>query len=238
MLKVAAQDVWAWAYVDFLPNAQRGVLAEYIVARAVGATSSPRMMWDAMDVTCPKGVRIEVKSAAYPQAWQQTELSKIRFDIAPKRTWDQASRRYSPSPARTAAVYVFALFETKDRALADPLDLRSGSWSRWLRSFSSCSTVPWIRGCSAPAAAASQSRASLGAVRPGGRCAANGLTGVPPNAWPRVHLPASAPRLQRLPPVRLPRWRQNSQSHLICFGTNLGRHQRRGLLSASSVHKT
>ena len=127
MVKVAAQDVWAWAYADFLPNAQRGVLAEYIVALAAGATSSPRVMWDAVDVTSPRGLRIEVKSAAYLQAWQQTELSKIRFDIEPKRTWDHASRRYSPSPARTAEVYVFALFETKDRALADPLDL--AQWS-------------------------------------------------------------------------------------------------------------
>jgi hypothetical protein len=127
MMKVAAQNVWAWAYADFLANAQRGVLAEYIVARAVGATSSLRVMWDAVDVTSPNGLRIEVKSAAYLQAWQQTQLSKIRFDIAPKRTWEPETGRYSPSPARTAAVYVFALFETKDRALADPLDL--AQWS-------------------------------------------------------------------------------------------------------------
>jgi hypothetical protein len=128
ILKVAAQDVWAWAYADFVPNAQRGVLAEYIVALAVGATNSPRVMWDAVDVTSPKGLRIEVKSAAYLQAWQQTELSKIRFDIAPKRTWDPETSRYLSSPARTAAAYVFALFETTDRALADPLDLEQWSF--------------------------------------------------------------------------------------------------------------
>lgn len=127
MSKVAAQDVWAWAYADFLPNAQRGVLAEYIVALAVGAENSPRVMWDAVDVTSPKGVSIEVKSAAYLQAWQQTQPSKIRFDIAPKRTWDPEISRYLSSPARNAEVYVFALFETKDRALADPLNL--AQWS-------------------------------------------------------------------------------------------------------------
>jgi hypothetical protein len=133
-MKIPAPDVWRWAYSDFLPNAQRGVLAEYIVALAVGAESNARKMWDAVDVVSPRGVRIEVKSAAYLQAWEQAEPSKIRFDIAPRRIWDKDTKRYACSPSRAADVYVFALFETTGQALADPLDL-----AQW--SFRSCDSA-------------------------------------------------------------------------------------------------
>ncbi len=126
-MKIPEQDVWKWAYADFLPNAQRGVLAEYIVALAVGAASTARKMWDAVDVVSPTGLQIEVKSASYLQAWRQTSLSRIRFDIAPKRVWEEKSRQYSEVASRRAAVYVFALFETIELEKADPLEL--GQWS-------------------------------------------------------------------------------------------------------------
>lgn len=41
-------------------NNVRGDLAEFLVARAVGATG-PRVEWDAYDVLAPDGTRIEVK---------------------------------------------------------------------------------------------------------------------------------------------------------------------------------
>lgn len=133
-MKVRAIDVWGWAYSDFLSNAQRGVLAEYIVAMASGVVGRPRIMWDAVDVTGPNGLRIEVKSAAYLQAWEQKANSRVRFDIAPKRTWDKATGTFSGALRRSASIYVFALFETTDRTFADPLDT-----SQW--SFFVCTTV-------------------------------------------------------------------------------------------------
>jgi hypothetical protein len=81
-------DFWQWAYSDFLSNALRGVLAEYIVAQAVGCTHRPRTEWDAYDLKTDSGLKIEVKSAAYLQSWQQKRLSPIRFDIGRKKGWD------------------------------------------------------------------------------------------------------------------------------------------------------
>jgi hypothetical protein len=88
-MRIAAREVWSWAYANFLPNVQRGVLAEYLVAAAVGATESPRKVWETVDVTSPNGLKIEVKSAAYLQDWHQSKPSSIRFDISAKRAWDE-----------------------------------------------------------------------------------------------------------------------------------------------------
>lgn len=58
-------DFWRWAYSDFLSNTLRGVLAEYIVASALGCTEAPRREWHAYDLVTAGGIRVEAKSAAY-----------------------------------------------------------------------------------------------------------------------------------------------------------------------------
>ena len=68
---------WRWSSSDLLGNALRGVLAEFIVASALGITERPREEWDAYDLITPSGLKVEVKSSAYLQSWQQTKLSKI-----------------------------------------------------------------------------------------------------------------------------------------------------------------
>lgn len=47
---------------DLRTNNTRGYLAEYLVAKAVGATTC-RVEWDTYDVLTPEGPRVEVKSA-------------------------------------------------------------------------------------------------------------------------------------------------------------------------------
>ena len=47
MKSINASDFWQWAYSDFMSNALRGVLAEYIVAHAANCTHCPRTEWDA-----------------------------------------------------------------------------------------------------------------------------------------------------------------------------------------------
>ncbi|HLP27552.1 MAG TPA: hypothetical protein VK147_02850 [Candidatus Didemnitutus sp.] len=84
-----------WAYSDHLSNANRGVLAEYIVGLAVGATEKPRVEWDKYDLVTPGGVSIEVKSSAYPQSWNNPKPSTIVFDIAPRTWWDAATNTYA-----------------------------------------------------------------------------------------------------------------------------------------------
>jgi hypothetical protein len=120
----------AWAASAVLGNTLRGVLAEYLVARAVGDTSEVRIEWDAVDVITPSKIKIEVKPAAYIQEWKQKRPSVITFDIARKLWFDNSTGQYAQVPSRPADVYVFALFtwaenlEDKKAAHAAILDAR------------------------------------------------------------------------------------------------------------------
>ncbi len=114
---------WRWAASDLVGNALRGVLAEFLVAQAVGGCENVRAEWDACDLRTVTGLRIEVKSAAYLQSWSQRALSNISFDIAPKRGWDATTNTSALSPCRSSDVYVFALLAHQEKATVDPLDL-------------------------------------------------------------------------------------------------------------------
>ena len=116
-------DYWRWAHSDIASNSERGKLAEYIVKCAVGASSPCRIEWDAVDVIAPDGTRIEVKSSAYLQTWKCSKLSKIQFDIAPKKSWDSESNQYFQSIGRNSDVYVFCLFSCKNPSIANPMNL-------------------------------------------------------------------------------------------------------------------
>lgn len=96
------------------------------MAQAVGCTHRPRVEWDAYDLTTDAGLRIEVKSAAHLQSWQQKRLSPIRFDIGMKKGWDAATNINAPEASRTADVYVFCVFTAQERGAANPLAL--GQW--------------------------------------------------------------------------------------------------------------
>jgi hypothetical protein len=59
-------DFWRWNESDLLSNATRGVLAEFLVATAIGIDIRKcREEWAAYDLETPEGIKIEVKSAAY-----------------------------------------------------------------------------------------------------------------------------------------------------------------------------
>jgi hypothetical protein len=58
-------DYWVWAFSDLAGNTERGVLAEYLVAMAIGAKSPVRNSWGAYDLDAPDGTKFEVKSAAF-----------------------------------------------------------------------------------------------------------------------------------------------------------------------------
>ena len=62
-----------WAYSDVSSNASRGILAEYIVASALGIAAATRREWDAYDLETQDGVKLEIKSASYLQSWAQAK---------------------------------------------------------------------------------------------------------------------------------------------------------------------
>ena len=122
----ALLDYWRWAESDLLNNTRRAIVAEYLVARAVGAADKPRVEWASFDVETPEGVRIEVKSSAYVQSWKQDGLSVVSFDIAPRKSsWNPATGTevvHDP-PRRVADVYVFCVLGDESGSEPDPLDL-------------------------------------------------------------------------------------------------------------------
>lgn len=117
-------DFWSWAHSDMISNAERGRFAEYIVSCALQSPSQYRIEWDAVDVVASNGIKVEVKSSAYLQAWSQEKFSSIQFDIAPKKSWDSVNNLYSETKLRSADVYVFCLFASMDSKTANPLDLK------------------------------------------------------------------------------------------------------------------
>ena len=123
MKKIDKADFWRWAHSDFLSNAQRGVLAEYIVGKALNCLREKRVEWDAHDLVTDEGIKVEVKSAAYIQSWAQKKLSDVRFDIGRKQSWFAKTNAFNDRRERAADVYVFCVLAEKDRERVDPLDI-------------------------------------------------------------------------------------------------------------------
>ena len=115
-------DFWSWAYSNFLENRIRGVFAEFLVAVALGVSDQPRIEWNAYDLVY-RSLRIEVKTSAYLQAWQQNGLSAINFDIAKKQGWDAATNTYADEPERGSDCYVFCVNTETDLDLGGEPDV-------------------------------------------------------------------------------------------------------------------
>lgn len=123
-------DFWRWAASDLVGNTARGILAEYIVAMALGVADGVRSGWDAFDLTTPSGVKIEVKSAAYLQAWYHKKLSAAVFTIRPTRIWNPDTNELDTEVKRQADIYVFCVLKHTDKASLDPLNLNQ--WDFYL----------------------------------------------------------------------------------------------------------
>ncbi|GIV71209.1 hypothetical protein [Caldilinea sp.] len=123
-LGVTLLDFWRWSSSDLVSNTTRGVLAEFIVASALGIKlDSVRDEWGAFDLITPEGITIEVKSAAYIQSWSQRSLSFITFRVPKTRAWNADTNVQEKEPRRQAQVYVFALLAHQDKASIDPLNV-------------------------------------------------------------------------------------------------------------------
>jgi hypothetical protein len=117
-------EFWRWAFSDLRTNIVRGVLAEFLVAKAVGDPSPLRQAWDNFDVTTPSGIHVEVKSSAYLQSWRQREHSRIVFTGLTWREWSDQTNELAQERTLRADVYVFATHTCRQPDQYDPLDLR------------------------------------------------------------------------------------------------------------------
>ena len=116
-------DFWRWSASNVLENTLRGVFAEFIVACSLGVHKKQRVEWEPFDLLSDENVRIEVKSAAYVQAWEQTHFSAISFDIRPTSLWDKKTRTYSATKERRSDLYIFCVLGCSDSWDVDPFEL-------------------------------------------------------------------------------------------------------------------
>ncbi|MCK9795954.1 hypothetical protein M1843_19590 [Isoptericola sp. 4D.3] len=125
------RDFWAYALSNLKENAARGYLAEFLVAKAVGAMGS-RIEWDAYDVLAPEGTTIEVKTSGHAQTWERRGPVVLKFGGLPggregtkvKRSWSAATG--GMTDAFVADVYVFCVQTTTADRPYDGLDI--GAW--------------------------------------------------------------------------------------------------------------
>lgn len=117
------QDFWAWNSSNLLNNTLRGAYCEFLVSAAVGADlTGVNDDWTPYDILMPPDIRLEVKSASYIQAWEQSKLSSIQFSIRPTRAWNPIGG-YESEVRRQSDSYVFCLYKETVRDRADPLNL-------------------------------------------------------------------------------------------------------------------
>ncbi len=136
--KRKALDFWRWAYSDLIQNITRGIVAEFIVAWAIGADNKPRQPWDSFDLITREDKQIEVKATAYLQAWTYTKKVIPKFVISPKRTWSE-SQGLAKTASFNADIYVLCYFNEKNRSSADPMNL--DQWDFWVLSKSELMTL-------------------------------------------------------------------------------------------------
>jgi hypothetical protein len=116
-------DFWKWRMSNLLNNTDRGALAEFIVATSIGLEDRITDSWHEFDLVADRGkIRIEIKSASYIQAWEQSRLSTIRFSIRKTSRLFPETNTYSDLK-RHSDLYVFCLLKHKDRETINPLKL-------------------------------------------------------------------------------------------------------------------
>jgi hypothetical protein len=131
-LPATVLEFWQWAFSDLRDNTLRGVLAEFLVATAVGDNRGPRIGWDNFDVQTPSGVTVEVKCSAFLQSWPQRGPSRLSFGRLRARWWDPDTGTEVVDDPIRAQVFVFAIQTQQDHELYDMLDV--DHWEFWTAS--------------------------------------------------------------------------------------------------------
>ncbi|MDE2706087.1 MAG: hypothetical protein OXI35_13540 [Gemmatimonadota bacterium] len=117
-------NFWQWSASNLIDNTQRGALAEYIVALAIGSVDDTRRPeWASYDIKTPADIKVEVKSSAYIQNWAQKKASTPRFSIRQAFAWNPDTSTHSDEKIRDSDIYVFCLHKHRDKETLDPLDV-------------------------------------------------------------------------------------------------------------------
>jgi hypothetical protein len=96
----------------------------------LGIKETASTSWESYDMETSEGVKIEVKTSAYLQAWKQTKLSIPSFGIAKKQGWVGETNEWDGKHKRHADIYVFCLLHHQDKDSVEPLDVNQ--WTFFL----------------------------------------------------------------------------------------------------------
>lgn len=109
-------EFWSWNTSDLLNNAMRWKLAEFIIAKALWIANTFRIEWDEYDLVY-NDLKIEIKSWAYIQSWEQDKYSNIVLTVKPTKDYNWTDFK------RQSDIYIFAILSYKDAKTINPLKL-------------------------------------------------------------------------------------------------------------------
>ncbi|WP_157592149.1 hypothetical protein [Solirubrobacter soli] len=120
-------DFWRWAMGDLQMNTARGLLIEWLIARAVGDPSAFRVEWGPYDVLAADGTKVETKATGLLQGWAMKRQSTPPWTfgaVAADTVWTEELGEYVPvDPQSRVHVWVFALHTATEQEQYDPLDV-------------------------------------------------------------------------------------------------------------------
>lgn len=132
-------DFLSWAYSDLCDDVNKGIFAEWLVAKILDIKSPRRYLWANCDMETSSGVRIEVKASAYWQSWKALnpdgslkDLSnviiqpdnKIRFGgLVAKDTIDNSKQEFG---SLKSDYYCFCFHTEKNYEVWNAMDI-----SKW-----------------------------------------------------------------------------------------------------------
>lgn len=134
ILDFKLSDFWSWNTSDLLNNAMRWKLAEYIIARALWIDNWYRIEWDEYDLVY-NDLKIEIKSWAYIQSWEQDRLSNISLTVKPTQNSESGDFK------RHSDIYIFAILSHKDATTINPLRLEQ--WDFYIVNTKIMNSVLW-----------------------------------------------------------------------------------------------
>jgi hypothetical protein len=124
-LKVKLKHFWQWSVSDLMSNASRGILAEYLVAKALGIAGGVRNELGPFDLETKDGMKIEVRSFSPFQTSFTEPCSKPSFGTRPVQHCNEATTKFDGEIEHQADVYVLCVLgdREKNREGVDPLNL-------------------------------------------------------------------------------------------------------------------
>jgi len=135
-------DFWLWSYSILANDPTKGEFAEWMVGKLLGLNMTPggRIEGADWDLRTPEGIKIEVKAAAYWQAWKLRNREDGGWRAATQADKEKMTpikftglcRAPATGPIAKADfkadVYVFCLQHEKDPAKWNGVDLRQWSF--------------------------------------------------------------------------------------------------------------